>query len=66
MMTTLMTLRKMTLENIVGNEENAGNQHIHLFPQCFLLYNMTNFMFCLHLWSANAFNSDRAKILSAC
>ena len=23
------------LENIVGKEENAGYQHILLFPQCF-------------------------------
>ena len=25
----------MSLENIVGKVENAGNQHFHLFPQCF-------------------------------
>ena len=24
--------------NIVGKEENAGNQHFPLFPQCFLPY----------------------------
>ena len=23
------------IENIVGKEENAGNQHFLLFPQCF-------------------------------
>ena len=23
------------IENIVGNEENAGYQHVLLFPQCF-------------------------------
>ena len=23
------------VENIVGNGENAGNQHFLLFPQCF-------------------------------
>ena len=23
------------VENIVGKEENAGNQHFLLFPQCF-------------------------------
>ena len=32
----LMTLRKKPLENIVGNGENASNQHFLLFPQCFL------------------------------
>ena len=34
----LMTLTKMTFENIVGKGENAGNQHILLFPQCFEPY----------------------------
>ena len=23
------------VENTVGKEENAGNQHFHLFPKCF-------------------------------
>ena len=31
-------LKKKPLENIVGKGENAGNQHFHLFPQCFLLF----------------------------
>ena len=31
-----MTLKKETSENIGGKEENAGNQHFLLFPQCFL------------------------------
>ena len=30
------TLKKKAFENIVGKEENAGNQHFLLFPQCFL------------------------------
>ena len=30
-------MRKKAFENIVGKEENAGNQHSLLFPQCFLL-----------------------------
>ena len=30
--------RKKPFENIVGKEENAGNQHFLLFPQCFLSY----------------------------
>ena len=34
----LTTLEKNALENTVGKEENAGNQHFLLFPQCFLLY----------------------------
>ena len=31
-----MTLSKKGFENIVEKEENAGNQHFLLFPQCFL------------------------------
>ena len=27
-----------TFANIVGKEENYGNQHFLLFPKCFLLY----------------------------
>ena len=29
-------LLRKTFENIVEKEENAGNQHFLLFPQCFL------------------------------
>ena len=29
------------LQNIVGNEENAGNQHFLLFPQCFQKLSVT-------------------------
>ena len=32
----LLTLKKKAFENIVGKEENAGNQHFLPFPQCFL------------------------------
>ena len=32
----LMAPRKRPFENIVGKGENAGNQHFHLFQQCFL------------------------------
>ena len=32
------TLFKKTLGNIVGKEENAGNQHFLLFRQCFLTF----------------------------
>ena len=34
----LTTLRERLFENIVRKEENAGNQHFLLFPQCFLLF----------------------------
>ena len=38
-MTTFGALKeKMPFENIVGKEENGGNQHFLLFPQCFLSY----------------------------
>ena len=30
--------KKKPFENIEGKEENAGNQHFLLFPQCFLSY----------------------------
>ena len=29
-----MTLKEMAVETIVGKQENAGNQHFLLFPQC--------------------------------
>ena len=32
----LTTLRKEASENALGKEENAGNEHFLLFPQCFL------------------------------
>ena len=34
----LTTLEKKPFENIVGKEENAGNQHFLLFPHCFLTF----------------------------
>ena len=37
-MTTFDALEEKAFENIVGKEENAGNQHFLLFPQCFLSY----------------------------
>ena len=59
--TDLTTPRKKTFENIVGKEENAGNQHFLLFPQCFLTYQrQKSFM----LSSAKAFNLLTSKILS--
>ena len=62
-----MTLKKITFENIVGKEENAGNQHFLLFPQCFYP-SQKEFLFlrciyCFILLSANAFNLDWSKNL---
>ena len=37
-MTTFDHWRKNPFENIMGKEENAGNQHFLLFPQCLLSY----------------------------
>ena len=31
-----MTLKEEPSENIMGKEENAGNQLFPLFPQCFI------------------------------
>ena len=56
----------MPFENIVGKEENAGNQHFLLFPQFFLslskakIFTIVNFI----LLSGNAFNLDQSRILS--
>ena len=36
-------------ENVVGKEENAGNQHFLLFPQCFLFYGRQKFSSELNL-----------------
>ena len=54
-------------ENIVGKEENVGNQHFLLFPECFLLYQRQKLSFMLHLFCRmkNAFNSDKVKFLSS-
>ena len=56
----------MAVENIVGKEENAGNQYFLLFQQCFLTSpnQISIFHFHLFLLSANAFNLDKSKILS--
>ena len=34
----LTTLQKEPFENIMGEGENAANQHFLLFPQCFLTF----------------------------
>ena len=61
----LMTLYKKPFENIVGNGENAGNQHFLLFPECFLPFLKQISIFQLHLFflSANAFNLGQCKLL---
>ena len=56
---------KEPFENSVGKEENAGNQHFLLFPQCFLSYLEQILPFESTLSSANAFNFDWCKILSS-
>ena len=45
----LATRRVRTVENIMGKGENAGFQHVYLFPQCFLS-------------NANSFTSDHFKL----
>ena len=45
----LKTLRKETFENIVGKEENAGNQHFLLFL-CFLPFPKQISTFVIHLF----------------
>ena len=61
----LTTLKKEPFENIVGKEENAGNQN-SLFPPRFLSYpeQILPFGSPSFLSSANAFNLDWFKILS--
>ena len=62
----LTTLGERPLENTVGKEQNAGNQHLFLFPQYFLhfLEQISNFQshsFCqLQMLSI----MDQSKILS--
>ena len=53
---------KKRFENIVGKEENAGNQHCLLFPHCFLLYQRQKLSFMLHLFCS--LQMDKVKILS--
>ena len=46
----LTCLGKKPFQNIVGKGENAGNQHFHLFPQCFLHYQRQKLSFMLQLF----------------
>ena len=56
----LRTLRNKPFENIVGKEENAGNQHFLLFPTMFSTHPKTNFNFSVTfiLSSASSFNLE--------
>ena len=38
----LTTVMNKAFENTVEKEENAGNQHFLLFPQCFQVYHKGN------------------------
>ena len=66
-MLSLTTLGKKFFENIVGKGENAGNQHFPVFPQCFLPYQRKDctILTTVKLSCANAFNKDKANILSS-
>ena len=56
---------KKAFENIEGKEENAGNQHFLLYPQCFLPFpKRISFLGTFILLSVNAWNLDWSKILS--
>ena len=46
----LTPLETKAFENIEGKEENAGNQHFLLFPQCFLLFPTQIFIFEWYLF----------------
>ena len=49
---------KQAFENIVGNGENAGNQHFLLFPQCFLFYQRQKYYFVVQFVVYKCFPFD--------
>ena len=67
-----MTLTKMPCENIVGKGENAGNQHLLLFPECFQarlpkeIFISMLFLFChlqkLSIWTSLKFCHLHEKV----
>ena len=57
-------LKKKPFENIVGKEENAGNQHFLLFLQCFLPFPPFFFLSNISLLPTNVSNLDQSKNLS--
>ena len=62
----LTNLRKKAFEHTVDTEENDGNQHFLLFPQCFLSFSKQILIFRLHLLChlQMLLNLDLSKILS--
>ena len=54
------TRNKYTFENIVGKGEDAANQHLLLFPQCFLIFHR-HVPILKQKSCANAFQSEHAK-----
>ena len=50
LVTTLKGKKKEIFKNIVGKGVNATNQHFHLFPQCFLLFQKQSSIFESHLF----------------
>ena len=60
---TVKTMRKKTLENIVGKGENAGYQHFS-FSNDDLYPSTDNTVHVAYsFWSANAFNFNKSRIL---
>ena len=57
----------MHFENILGKGENAGNQHLLLFPKMFSTELKTNSIISptFKLSSANAFSSDESTFVSS-
>ena len=60
-----MTLKQNSFESIVGKGGNAGNQHLFLFPQCFLLYPKRCFLHYPKQCSTYTFDLEKSKILSS-
>ena len=64
----LRTLKKKTLENTVGKEENAGDQHFLSFPTVFSVLPQREIVIVatFNLLYANAFNLIMSKNLLFC
>ena len=58
-----MTLNQKAFENIVGEGENAGNQHFFHFPYCFYCIRENIILIALNLLCANGFYLVTTKIL---
>ena len=55
---TFLNLEEKPLENTEGKGENVGNQHFHLFQQCFLVF-LEEISTFLTLWYVNALNLEK-------